>query len=82
FDMDFLLVTGLSGAGKSQAAHALEDIGYFCIDNIPSELIERLVGICRQNDENGRYAAVIDIRSHSLMGSLFETRDLLVHLGC
>ena len=35
--MELLIVTGLSGAGKSQAIHTLEDIGYFCFDNIPAE---------------------------------------------
>ena len=37
--MEFLIVTGLSGAGKSQAVHALEDIGFYCVDNLPPQLL-------------------------------------------
>ena len=38
--MEFLIVTGLSGAGKTQAAHFLEDMGYYCVDNMPSALLQ------------------------------------------
>ena len=41
--MNLLIVTGLSGAGKSLAMHALEDIGFFCIDNIPANLLAKLM---------------------------------------
>ena len=41
--MDMLIVTGVSGAGKTQALHALEDIGYFCIDNLPSLLFHEFL---------------------------------------
>ena len=37
--MDFVIVTGLSGAGKTGALHAMEDIGFFCVDNLPAKLI-------------------------------------------
>ena len=37
--MEFLIITGLSGAGKSQAVHALEDIGFYCVDNLPPESV-------------------------------------------
>ena len=72
--MEFLLVTGLSGSGKSQAIHVLEDIGFFCIDNIPPELIGKFFELCRKTDPNARYAAVIDIRSQSIFGDL--SKDL------
>ncbi len=61
--MDFLIVTGLSGAGKSQAVHALEDIGYFCIDNIPAELLDEFIALCQASARHDKYAVVIDIRS-------------------
>ena len=48
--MELLIVTGLSGAGKSVAMHALEDIGYFCIDNIPAGLLSRLVDFAQQSE--------------------------------
>ena len=61
--MNFLVVTGLSGAGKSMAANVLEDIGYFCIDNIPAGLLPRLVDFALQGENQlQRVAVVMDIR--------------------
>ena len=61
--MNFLVVTGLSGAGKSMAANALEDIGFFCIDNIPAGLLPRLVDFALQGENQlQRVAVVMDIR--------------------
>ena len=41
----FIVVTGLAGAGKSQAIHALEDLGYFCVDNLPTTLLPTLAAL-------------------------------------
>lgn len=61
--MTFLIVTGLSGAGKSMAVNALEDIGYFCIDNIPAGLMPRLVDFALQGESRlSRVAVVLDVR--------------------
>ena len=61
--MNFLVVTGLSGAGKSMAANALEDIGFFCIDNIPAGLLPRLVDFALQGENQlSRVAVVLDVR--------------------
>lgn len=61
--MEFLIVTGLSGAGKSLAMNALEDIGYFCIDNIPAGLMPRLVDFARQGENMlQKVAVVLDVR--------------------
>ena len=79
--MDFLIVTGLSGAGKSQTVHALEDIGYFCVDNIPAELLEQFVMLCKKSDRNGKYAVVIDIRSCVDFGGLYDIKENLAHMG-
>ena len=49
--MNFLIVTGLSGAGKSMAVNALEDIGFFCIDNIPVALLPRIVDFALQGKD-------------------------------
>ena len=48
--MDFVIVTGMSGAGKSRAVDALEDIGFYCIDNMPPKLISKFAEICLQPD--------------------------------
>lgn len=60
---EFVLVTGLSGAGKSQAIHALEDLGYFCVDNLPVALIQTFADLAIQEDDpKRRVAVVIDVR--------------------
>lgn len=59
----FVLVTGLSGAGKSQAIHALEDLGYFCVDNLPVALISTFADLTvRDEDPKQRVAVVVDVR--------------------
>lgn len=61
--MNFLIVTGLSGAGKSMAVNALEDIGFFCIDNIPIALLPRIVDFALQGENQlNRVAVVMDVR--------------------
>lgn len=79
--MDFLIITGLSGAGKSQAVHALEDIGYFCIDNIPAELLEQFIALCQQSDRHNKYAVVVDIRSSSYFDDFSETKKKFTDKG-
>ena len=62
--MELLVVTGLSGAGKSLAVDTLEDIGYFCIDNIPAGLIPRLLDFALQGETTlDKVAVVVDVRS-------------------
>ena len=61
--MELLIVTGLSGAGKSLAMNVLEDIGYFCIDNIPAGLMPRLIDFALQGENQlSRVAVVLDVR--------------------
>lgn len=67
--MEFIIVTGLSGAGRSQALKRLEDLGYFCVDNMPPKLIPEFADICLKNDNIKKAAAVIDMR----MGDMFES---------
>lgn len=62
-----VVVTGLSGAGKSQAIHALEDLGFFCIDNLPVALIPTFVDLTvRDEDAHQRIAVVVDVREAKL----------------
>lgn len=76
--MDFLIVTGLSGAGKSQAVNALEDIGFYCVDNIPPELIPTFYSLFAQMQSGFyRVAVVTDIRGGILFDKLFEALDTL-----
>lgn len=64
---DFLVITGLSGAGKSQAIHAVEDLGYYCVDNLPLELLPELHALHRREEALARVAVVVDIREKRLL---------------
>jgi UPF0042 nucleotide-binding protein len=57
-----LVITGLSGSGKTHVARALEDLGWFCVDNLPSALIPRFAELIRSSQELRRSALVLDIR--------------------
>lgn len=70
--MEILIVTGLSGAGKSHAMKSLEDAGYYCVDNIPPILIPRFAELCNNSmDDIERAALVVDIRGGSFFDDLF-----------
>jgi RNase adapter protein RapZ len=72
--MRFVIVTGLSGAGKTQAVRSLEDLGYFCVDNLPPTLIPKFAEACFQTDGRiDRIALVIDIRGGKFFDALFES---------
>lgn len=74
--MEFLIVTGLSGAGKSRAIDALEDIGFYCVDNIPPKLITTFYEMCQKAQSTfSRVAVVTDIRGGDMFSSLFETLE-------
>ncbi len=71
--MEFVLITGLSGGGKSQAASILEDLGYYCVDNLPAALIPRFADLCLAAEEKyDRVALVSDIRGMDGSGDLRE----------
>src|SRR5262249_51701617 len=65
----FIILTGLSGSGKSQAVRALEDLGYFCVDNIPTTLITTLAKLATRPGGIEKVAIVVDIREGSLLSS-------------
>jgi len=71
--LEFIIVTGMSGAGKSCAVNALEDIGFYCVDNMPSKLLPKFADLCLQSQERiSRVAIVIDARSGHLFEGLFD----------
>ena len=82
--MEFLIITGLSGAGKSRAADVLEDLDYYCVDNMPVALMPRFAELCL--DAHGRYdkvALVTDVRERDGFGELLSTLDELKAMeGC
>lgn len=80
--MQFVIVTGLSGSGKSCAVNALEDIGFYCIDNMPPQLISKFAEISTQSDiKIERVAIVADIRGGELFFSLSESIEELKEQG-
>lgn len=80
-NMEFVIITGISGSGKSQAINMLEDIGFFCIDNMPPQLIPKLAEICAENENMNKIAIVTDIRGGSMFLDLKNNIDLLKSSG-
>ncbi len=68
--MEFLIITGMSGAGKSVALDFFEDMGYFCIDNLPPNFLNKFAELCRHS-ELKKIAIVIDIRGREFFNALF-----------
>lgn len=81
---ELVIVTGMSGAGRTEAMHAFEDLGYFCVDNLPASLIGNLIeltGIPGQPDEHRRIAVVCDARNRNFFSSLVEELKNLKEQG-
>jgi RNase adapter protein RapZ len=63
-----MVVTGLSGSGKTHAIHALEDLGYFCVDNLPTQLIPTFAELCTRGEAGlERVAIVVDVRERGFL---------------
>lgn len=80
--MDFIIISGMSGAGKSQAADILEDMGYYCVDNLPLALLPRFAELCVAGQ--GRYdrvALVTDVRERESVAGLLPALDGLWSMG-
>jgi len=76
--MDIIILTGLSGAGKSEASSAFEDIGYYCVDNLPPALLKKFAELCVQSgDQQSNIVVTVDIRSYKSFDELFEVIDQL-----
>lgn len=78
---DVLLVTGMSGAGRSTAARALEDAGWFVIDNIPPMLLGATIAVAEDNPDVERVAVVVDARGGSFFPQLAEAMSGLQASG-
>ena len=80
--MKYVIITGLSGAGKTQAIRILEDFGYFCVDNLPPALIPKFAELCYQTGEKiDRIALVIDIRGGEFFDDLLSSLNIMEDEG-
>lgn len=81
--MDFFIISGMSGAGKSHAASVLEDMGFYCVDNMPPELIPKFAEMCiAANSRFSHVALVTDIRAGLDFSALFDALDSVKTLDC
>jgi UPF0042 nucleotide-binding protein len=79
--MDVLVISGLSGGGKSTALRALEDLGAYCVDNMPVPLLTKLVGLVEEADEARTIAVGIDARTTENMEQFTQERRKLLETG-
>ena len=79
--MEFVIISGLSGAGKSKAASFMEDMDYFCVDNLPAPLIPKFAELGMAGaGEYDRVALVTDVRAGTNFDGLFEALGALEQL--
>ena len=79
--MEFIVVTGLSGSGKSQAMNCLEDLGYYCIDNLPPALIKNFIELTGQEGKIEKVAFGIDIRGGEFFDDMRDALESLKNAG-
>lgn len=80
-EKQLIVLTGVSGAGKSTAMGFLEDVGYYCIDNMPPELMTTFVSILAKGEEYQKVAIVTDVRSSSVFKNLLESITVIENYG-
>jgi UPF0042 nucleotide-binding protein len=80
--VELVIITGLSGAGKSEAIRAFEDLGFFCVDNLPPTLVPKFAELCAHSDGKiSRAAVVIDVRGGAFFDDLAASLAELERLG-
>ena len=73
--IQLVIVTGMSGAGKTVAIQSFEDLGYFTIDNMPPTLVPKFIELIRHSQDNDKIAMVVDMRSRSFFTEIREVLD-------
>lgn len=77
---ELVIITGMSGAGKTVAVQSFEDLGYYCVDNLPPELLTTFLALMRDSEKKiTRIAVVMDLRGREFFGTLIESLDVLQH---
>ena len=81
--MEFIIISGLSGAGKSKAASFMEDMGFFCVDNLPAPLIPKFAELgMAGTGEYDRVVLITDVRSGTNFSALFQSLEALKGMKC
>ena len=81
--MDLLIISGMSGAGKSRAADILEDLDYYCMDNVPVAMLPRLAEFCIGAGSRYEHVAMVtDVRDRGGFTEIFDSLSKLRDLGC
>lgn len=81
--MYFLIISGMSGAGKSRAVASMEDLGYYCVDNLPLALIPTFAEVCLNAAERyEKVALCTDVRAGGNFDQLFQSLDAIKTMGC
>src|SRR5699024_9789677 len=76
--MKLTIITGMSGAGKTVVVQAFEDLGYYCVDNLPPTLIPKFLELMKETTNNlDKVALVIDLRSREFFDKLYESLDFI-----
>ena len=77
-----VIITGMSGAGKTVAVQSFEDLGYYCVDNLPPALLPKFLELMKDSTNNiTKVALVMDLRGREFFDSLFEALDVLSNEG-
>src|SRR5690625_1085463 len=77
-ETQLVIITGMSRTGKTVAVQSFEDLGYYCVDNLPPTLLPKFLELMRDTTNNIRKVAlVMDLRGREFFDSLFEALDIL-----
>lgn len=80
--MEFLVISGMSGAGKTEAVRYMEDMGYYCMDNVPPVLLPQIAELCSHSEKNiEKVAVVVDIRGIGFFENLFFGLESLARMA-
>lgn len=78
---ELVILTGVSGAGKSTAMGFMEDVGYYCVDNMPHQLISTFINLISTKDDFSKVAIVVDVRSNYELDGLFSSLESIEQYG-
>src|SRR5690606_20186148 len=71
--LKLVIITGMSGAGKTVAVQSFEDLGYFCVDNLPPALLPKFLELMKENKQKTQHVVVVmDLRGREFFDSLFD----------